>query len=397
MQAANQSVDRLMEILGIPGVSTEEDQIAAHIEKYFRELGVPAASIKYDRAQDQSEYGGGTGNLIIHLPRRGGHTGAARLFMAHMDVVSLCRGAKPRLVPAGQGQPARIVNDNPASALGSDNRTGVAVLLHTARFLLSGSMPHPPVWFVFSVQEELGLIGARGFDVDCLKPDRPAMGFNCDHEGISTIVTGVIGTTRFFMDLYGKAAHTGLYPEDGVSTAVAASIAVADLARDGWHGLVKKDGSWGTANIGVMQGGEMTNTCMPKMIIRGEARSHDPVFRQKIVDKYRETFQRACAETRNKAGECVRMEWKLGPCYDSYALPPDAPVAKLAFAASATAGVKAEPELNNGGMDSNWMNSKGIPMVTIGTGQHGAHTIAEWINVDEFLTSCRMAEELALG
>ena len=75
-------------------------------------LGIPASAMRRDRAQEQSEYGGEVGNLIVRLPRSGGHPGASRLLMTHLDTVALCRGARPRLAPAEDGRPARIVNDS---------------------------------------------------------------------------------------------------------------------------------------------------------------------------------------------------------------------------------------------------------------------------------------------
>jgi len=389
------SVDELLALLAIPGPSTEEQAMATHVEKSLRACGVPAEAMRYDRTQEQSEYGGATGNLIVRLPRRGGHAGASRLFMTHLDTVALCRGSRPRLVPAGDGKTARIVNDNPDAALGADCRTGIAVLLHLARFL-AACPAHPPIWMVFTVQEELGLIGARGLDLGLLQPDPPVMGFNYDASRPDHVVTAIIGTTRFFIDLHGKAAHTGINPQEGVSTATAEALALAELVRDGWHGRIVRPEGRGSANIGVLRGGEMTNTVMDTLVVRGEARSHDPVFRRQIVDRYRDAFQRAAAATRNVSGESVRMSWKLGPCYESFALRDDAPVVQAACAALRRLGVSPVLESNDGGMDNNWTNAKGLPTVSMGTGQHGAHTVAEWIDVDEFLLACRASEQVAV-
>lgn len=389
-------IKELIELLNIPGPSTEEKMVAAYVESVFRSLGVPGSAIRYDHAQDQSEYGGQVGNLIIRLPRRGGHPGASRLFMAHIDSVALCRGARPQLVPAADGRPRRIVNDNPQAALGADNRTGVSVLVHLARHLCGGAAAHPPITFAFTVQEELGLIGARGLDLAALQPDPPAMGFNYDGGRVTNIVVAVIGATRFFIDLHGKAAHTGINPQDGVSCAVAAAKAIADLARAGWHGRIERPEGKGSANIGVLQGGQMTNTVMDTLVVRGEARSHDAAFRQQIVDLYHDRFMQMAGDTRNASGECARVDWKLGPCYDAFALPADAPVVRTASAAMRALGIEPVLEVNDGGMDANWINARGLPMVTLGTGQHGAHTTREWIDADEHLAACRLAERIAV-
>ena len=45
--------------------------------------------------------------------------------------------------------------------------------------------------------------------------------------------------------------------------------------------------------------------------------------------------------------------------------------------------------ITNGGLDANWMVRHGIPTVTFGAGQNEAHTVDEWINLDEFERALR--------
>lgn len=91
------------------------------------------------------------------------------------------------------------------------------------------------------------------------------------------------------------------------------------------------------------------------------------------------------------------MEWKLGPCYDSFALARAAPVVRTVV--SAMHKLEMDPlfdDADDGGSDANWINAHGLPMVTLGTGQHGVHTTSEWIGLDEFLTACRLIERIAV-
>ena len=44
-----------------------------------------------------------------------------------------------------------------------------------------------------------------------------------------------------------------------------------------------------------------------------------------------------------------------------------------------------------GGLDANHLNQKGIPTVTMGAGQHGPHTVDEYVDVREYLNGCRLA------
>ncbi|MCG3180975.1 MAG: Carboxypeptidase G2 [Phycisphaerae bacterium] len=391
----NQSISDLLDLLNVPGVSTEENRVADHLKAFLKARGVPAGAIREDRAFEQSEYGGTQGNILVRLPARGGHKGAARFLCAHIDTVALCRQSRPRFVPDPAGGVGGIVNDNPEAALGADNRSGVAVLLHVLRALTGDDRPHPPIWIGFLVQEELGLIGARGLDLDAMQPDRPVMGFNFDGGRPHRVVTAVIGTSRVLMELHGKAAHAGVSPQKGVSCAVAMAKALADLARGGWHGLIEKPEGKGTANIGILRGGEMTNTVMDRLIVHGDVRSHDTAFRNRLVDLYVSTFEKAAADTRNAAGEAARLTWKLGPCYDSFALDAGEPVVRTAMAAVRSAGLDPEIEINDGGMDANHLNAKGLPTVTLGTGQSGAHTVEERIDLELFLQGCRIAETVA--
>src|SRR5207244_12664223 len=112
-------------------------------------------AIRHDTAHQRIPLPTETGNLLVDLP--GTAPGPRLLFMTHLDTVPLCKGA----VPLRQGN--RIVAMGP-TALGGDNRTGVAVLVTLAATLLDRDLPHPPLTLLFTVREESGLWGARFVD-----------------------------------------------------------------------------------------------------------------------------------------------------------------------------------------------------------------------------------------
>jgi tripeptide aminopeptidase len=226
------AVEDLLALLAIPAAPADEQRVAEHLQRELEQIGVPRAAMATDAANAQSEYGGNTGNLIVRLDGHG--RGPRRLFSAHMDTVPLAVGAIPRLDTDG----ARIANDAPGKALGGDNRTGCAVLLQVARALCARRGDHPPATLVFFVQEEVGLVGARGLEPGLLGPPRPAMGFNFDGGRPEDLVTRVIGTERFTIDVEGIAAHAGGRPAEGVSAAIIAATALTEPAREGWHGEV---------------------------------------------------------------------------------------------------------------------------------------------------------------
>src|SRR5438270_866508 len=128
------AIDRLMRFLAVEGVTGHEAAIGLRVTEELQAVGVPATAIRYDTANSRIPLPTQTGNLIVTLP--GTRSGPRLLFMTHLDTVPLCAGAKPvrregRIVAAGE------------TALGGDNRTGVACLVALAATLCKRRMPHP--------------------------------------------------------------------------------------------------------------------------------------------------------------------------------------------------------------------------------------------------------------
>ena len=142
-----------MKLLALPGPSGGEQAVADFITAHVRPFELPKTALASDRAFKQSPIHGATGNLALRLA--GTIKAPRRLLAAHMDTVPLCAGARP-VRKAG-----RIVAASPATALGGDDRTGCAVLLATALTILEQGLPHPPLTFLWTVQEEAGLHGAH--------------------------------------------------------------------------------------------------------------------------------------------------------------------------------------------------------------------------------------------
>lgn len=381
----------LLALLPIPGPPAGEGKVAAFLRQQLIDMGIPAAEIVHDNAQAQSEYGGEVGNLIVRIA--GNRPGPRLMFSTHMDTVPDAVGCRPRL----DEEANRIVNDAPGKALGGDNRLGCAVLLHLARTLLARNGDHPPVTLVFFIQEEVGLVGARGLDLTLLGDPRPEMCFNWDGGRVDQFVTKVIGSERFTIDITGIAAHAGGRPAAGVSAAIIATHAIAELDGEGWHGRVEQAAGVGTANVGIMQGGQGSNVVMPAMHILAEARSHDPAFRQQIIARWQQAFRDAAQRVVNQTGEHGTVTFGPGPTYEAFALGDDEPVVQHMLDAADHCSIDAALVSNDGGMDANWIVAHGIPAVTIGMGQRQVHTADEWIDLADFDKACELAIALAVG
>jgi tripeptide aminopeptidase len=380
------AINDLLDLLAISGSPGKEGAVADHLRRVLTDLGVRPEQIVSDDAHRHSEYGGDCGNLIVRLDGR--RPGPRRMFSAHMDTVPGAVGARPRL------EIDRIVNDAPDTALGGDNRTGCAVVLSVARTLLARQGDHAPTTLVFFVQEEVGLVGARGLDVKKLGDPRPEVGFNFDGHHAEEFITAVTGTERFTIDVAGIAAHSGMNPQAGVSAALIAADALAELARTGWHGVITRADGLGFANVGTIHGGTGSNVVMPELHMLAEARSHDPTFRRAILAAWRDAFRRAALGRRNVGQQTGEVRFGPGPTYEAYALDANAPVVQLALAAAARIGLSARCLSDNGGNDANWIVAHGIPTVTIGCGQRNVHTPSEFVDLGDFHRACSLATEL---
>ena len=385
-----QAVARLLRFLAVEGVTGREEAIGRDVSHALVEAGVPRQAVRFDDAHRRIPLATQTGNLIVTLP--GTRPGPRVLFMTHLDTVPLAAGARP--ARAGK----RIVSAG-STALGGDNRTGVACLVTLLATLLKKGLPHPPLTALFTVREESGLWGARYVDPADL--GNPVMGFNVDGRSAREITIGAVGAERWEAEVRGRASHAGVAPHKGVSATLVASLALAEAYRQGWFGKVRKDGQDGTSNVGSFGGeagrsaGEATNVVTDYALVRGEARSHDSRFVRRITRAYQEAFRHAAARVVDDRGRGARVRFRARRDYYPFRLKEGSPVVRQALAAAARCGWEAKVRLTNGGLDANWLVRHKIPTVTFGAGQHNAHTVEEYVDLAEFEEGCRLALALA--
>lgn len=371
--------------MAVPGKSREEGRILGVVRRKLRAAGVPAECLVVDNANRQSA--GESGNLIVKLP--GTRKQPRRLLMAHVDTVPICVGCKPVI----DGDYIRSAD--PETGLGGDDRAGVAVVLTAYLELRRRKLPHPPLTLFFPVQEEIGLCGARY--VSLSKLGKPTYGFNWDGGDAHLACIGATGDYGIQIAIAGLASHAGAHPAEGISAISIAALAIADLQRNGWHGLVEKPEGRGTSNVGVISGGDATNVVTPRVKLRAEVRSHDPEFRQRILAEYRRAFTSAAEAVRSSDGQPGGVDFRSELQYESFRLDPESPAVKLAQTAIAKVGLQPELKISNGGLDANWMTAHGLPTVTLGCGQHDIHTVKENLHIPGYLAACRIAVALASG
>ena len=377
--------DHLMRFLSVEGVTGFEANIAAAVSDALRAAGVPASAIRFDDANTRIPLPTETGNLIVDLP--GTRSGPRLLYSTHLDTVPLCAGVKPRR----EGD--RIVSDG-TTALGGDARTGVALLVVLAETLIKHKLPHPPITLLFTVREESGLHGARELNPADL--GGPVMCINVDGQLASDLIIGAVGQENWEVEIKGQASHAGVAPEKGISATLVGAIALAEAQNAGWFGKVVKPDGRGTSNVGIFGGkdgrpaGDATNVVTDYAFIKGEARSPESAFAEKIAKGYSDAFAKAKAQVKDHEGHTAEVAFSHRTAYPPFKLKESSLVVKRAIKALEMLGIEANCLFSNGGLDANWLDKHGIPTVTIGAGQAEIHTIKEYVNLVEYEKGCRL-------
>lgn len=380
------ALSNLMDFLSIEGLSGREGPVSAAVRKKASAAGCRPSWIRSDDVYRRIPADFNCGNLIIRLP--GTVSGPRRLLMGHMDTVPLCRGA----VPARRGR--RIVSKGD-TGLGGDNRTAVACLVTVLETILGKNLPHPPLTFLFTVGEEVGLWGARLVRLRDI--GNPRMGFNVDGGDPADLYIGALGADRWEVEVLGRSSHAGVHPDHGVSATLIAAMAIQDVAARGFFGKIRHKGKKGTSNVGSIEGGEATNQVTDRVSIRGESRSHDPRFVRTITKTYREAFERAARKVKNHKRQQGKIRFRSATDYEAFRIERSHPVIRLSRDAVRAIGRKPRTLMADGGLDANYLNHRGVPTITLGAGQHAPHTVNEYVDVEEYLDGCRLLLRLACG
>ena len=297
------------------------------------------------------------GNLYAHLESTA--EGIPLFLCAHLDTVQ----------PDGPIEPVvenGVVRNAGGTILGADDKSAVAVMIETARRVLSEGIPHAGIELLFTAKEEVGLRGAYAFDHTRL---HGKVGYVYDQAApIGEIVIGSPSAVGLDVAFTGRAAHAGMYPEEGRSAIAAASRAIADFRL----GRIDDETS---ANVGVIDGGTARNIVPDRCTFLAEARSHDDTKLADLVREMQETLAFAAA-----LSEC-EVSSEVAKSYKAYRFRKSDSAVALAATALERCSHTPSYALSGGGADTNVFNERGIPCVTLANGMADIHTPDEHIAV----------------
>jgi tripeptide aminopeptidase len=346
-------LDLFLELAAVPSPSGEERPVADRVLDYLRDCGLQPVE-----DGTATETGSTIGNVHARLEPTA--AGEPIFLCAHLDTVPPTDEIEPVIDEEG------VVTNARPTILGGDNKAAVAAMLEATRRILAENRKHAGLELVFTSKEEVGLLGAYAFDHTVLQA---RVGYVYDQAApIGDVVLGAPSAHHLDVTFHGRAAHAGMYPEEGRSAIAAAARAIAEMQ------LGRIDDET-TANVGQISGGTAANIVPEWCTLVAEARSHDDSKLAELVQAMQDAITFAAG-----VAEC-EVETRLRRTYRGYRFKRDDLAVRLAADALARCGFEPRYGLSGGAADANVFNERGLQCVNLANGMAEIHTPDERISV----------------
>jgi tripeptide aminopeptidase len=343
-------VDTFVTLCEIESPSGHESEASRFVRSRLEAIG-----LSVDEDATAAETGAACGNLYTRVAS----PGAPRTVMlcAHVDTVPLADHVEVELADG-------VFRNRRPAILGADNKAAVAVLLEIARECVAAP---PPVALelVFTTSEENGLRGAKAFDAGRLEA---VFGYAFDHASpIGELILAAPTYYHVSAEFLGRAAHSGLRPEEGRNAIVAATRAIGAMK------LGRIDDET-TANVGVIKGGTATNVVAERCRVETEVRSLDDAKASAAMRKMVDTLTWAASATETDVDVSVEEQFR------AYRIPPAEPVVLVAESALRDCGITPVHRATGGGSDANAFAAKGFRCLNVANGTEANHTPDERVS-----------------
>ncbi len=349
-------VDEWIRLVEMPSPSGKEQARAKYIRAEMEKLGL--AGIRTDDM------------LNVSGVRKGAGGGPTIVFAAHMDTVF------------PEGTPLQVKREGDilrAPGVGDDTSNLMAVLEMFRALNRSGIQTRGDLIFLASVQEELGLLGAKHWlETSGYKPDM----FVATDVGATEVWYGALRISQFKFFYTSPGAHT-MESRGGPSPAKAVARAIEAVYQIPLPPVAEGLDSFKlpVINVGMLGGGTVVNAVPREAWFTVDLRSLDSATQDRLESAVVSTAQRVGQEQ----GVGFRMEKKMGIDY-SKAQPQQErlnhPVVQTALAVRNYFRKPGTPPIvprDVGSTDANIAVSMGIPAVAIGAvDEHMPHRLEEY-------------------
>lgn len=361
-------IDLFIELARIKSPSGDEKEIVDHVSTILRDLGL---NVNID--DSGKKYGSNSGNIIAWY-KGASKDGRLPIFLgAHLDTVRVDGDIEP-FIEKG------IISNKNEYILGGDDKVAAAAIIEALRVIIDNGIPSTDIYIVFTICEEIGVVGAKHVDLDRVGAE---YGFVFDaHGDVGTIYNQAPYQDSIDAEFIGKAAHAGIEPEKGINSIKAAALAISNIKT----GRIDDET---TSNIGKIKGGQARNIVPERTRILLEARSLEPVKLKKVIDSMVNALKEASEETGTV------LDYKLIREYDGFKIGRDEIPVKAAVSALKNIGIKPRIASSGGGSDINIFNSKGKRAVNLSSGMENVHTSSEYVKTDQLIKLSELIMEIS--
>jgi tripeptide aminopeptidase len=354
-------IEIFKEVAVIPALSGKERQMADYIHTFVSRLGL-------NSYEDNTftRWNGDAGNILCPV-----NGGGDFIMTAHMDT------PRPTADTKVVVDDEKITSDG-TTALGVDNRAGVAILLYMMEKVALEQIPTRGFTVAFTTCEETTLDGSM--NIPLRKEVEMAFVFDSSMRP-GNFVCESCGAIAFKAKFLGKASHSGISPEKGINAILAASLAITKIP------LGRVDETT-TVNVGMIHGGEAINVVPAVATLEGEVRSMNLELVERLSAQIQASFEEAAEEV--GAGLEYTARWDFTP----YQIKPEDRVFQEISRAIKKAGLEPQSYVSWGGSDANSFNRRGLKAVNIGIGAQNPHANTEFILLEDLQKSADIALEI---
>ncbi len=329
----------LVEIVSIPSTSGHEEQVRAFLEGHLAALGLSTSM------QD-------SGNLIATLSGEG----KPLLLNAHMDRVPPGLGHTPILRDG-------ILYSDGNTNLGADDAAGIVIILEVVQRILEQQLPHPPLVLVFTVQEEVGMCGAVGFDGSPWQVHDGIVFDNAFEAGV--VVSQGATYEAFDITITGRTGHPG---KD-----LSATVNALEIFRQSNLPLGSLANDQTRINIGRIQGGSVRNAIPASITLAGELRSFES---SEPLNGYKKQIHQAFEQAAQRLGGQVEVSFTTHA--PGYTISEDEPLLQTYRAVLQQRGVSLRLQPTFIGSDTSSFRPN-INVFMLSTGVVNEHSFDEYV------------------
>lgn len=313
-------------------------------------------------------FGGECGNLLC-IPEGFDPRRPAFALLAHLDTPRSTLNVHPVVS-------STTVTSDGTTALGVDNRAGIAVLLHALADHLR-SRREGNFIIAFTVAEEAGPYGSAYIDLSPYNV-RMTFVFDCSKRP-GTFIQSAVGASLYDATFIGKSSHAGVAPEKGLNAIRLAAHALTRIPMGRLNASM-------TSNVGIISGGTATNVVPDRCRIQGEVRA----FHAQDITRHLSEIQTAFRGVVDEHHGALEFESRVD--FPPFVLEPTADIVRVTTNVLASVGLTPSGISYLGGSDANQLNARGYPAVNLGIGAQNPHGNDELILIEDLHTSEVMAQ-----